>query len=106
MTYKTVADGKEGQQRPAEHLAHAEQHPARPAHHHRSPPARPVAGLRLKHEAQAVHLFADLRDEGHAHRHGPAEGGQAETEVLAVFFPDSPRGPRAPRAAESKPEGG
>ena len=56
--------GGKGQERAACHFEHAHGNPPRTCNEHRSPPARLVFGVALGQEAQKVHLFANLHNQG------------------------------------------
>ena len=73
-----VLQRDEGQKGPAQHLEHARQDPARARHEHCAPPAPAVGRGARRHEAQVVHLLADLQHERESHRGGSAEHQRLE----------------------------
>ncbi|MNY18169.1 hypothetical protein D3C86_1515310 [compost metagenome] len=63
----------EREKRPASHLGGTKDDPARPGRNQRTPPSHAVVTRERRHEAQEVHLFADLGNQRGGHRGGGAE---------------------------------
>ena len=80
-----VGERQHRQEGTGQRLEPADDNPARAAGQHRQPPAPALFALRprLRHEAQEIHLLADLRHQGKHHRGGGAEQHQIEGAVAA-----------------------